>query len=247
MVATKDRDTYVSLAKLAEQAERYTDMLEYVKAAIRVSDAHLSVDERSLLSVAYKNLTSNLRSSWRIVSHFEEYATTKSRAHELRLTRSSKLEIERELISICEDVLRLLSHTLIPAARPGDEVVFYYKMKGDYYRYLAEFTQNAARKENAQASLDSYKLAYKFALATLEATHPTRLGLALNFAVYYRDVLDSPERACHLAKHAFDEAVAVLDQMPEATYRDSLLILQLLRDDLTMWFKEIQERDALEA
>ena len=103
-------------------------MLEYVKGAIRVSNARLSVDERSLLSVAYKNLTGNLRSSWRIVSHFEEYASAKNKAHELRLTRSSKLDIERELISICEDVLRLLSKTLIPAARPGDELVFYYKM-----------------------------------------------------------------------------------------------------------------------
>jgi len=80
-------------------------------------------------------------------------------------------------------------------------------------------------------------------LATLDATHPTRLGLALNFSVYYRDVLNSPERACHLAKHAFDEAVAVLDEMPEQTYRDSLIILQLLRDDLTLWFKEMQEQD----
>jgi len=140
-------------------------------------------------------------------------------------------------------VLGLLTNALIPAARPGDETVFYYKMKGDYYRYLTEFTQDEARKAAATSSLDSYKLAYKLALSSLDATHPTRLGLALNFAVYYRDVLNSPDRACHLAKHAFNEAVAVLDQMPESTYRDSLLILQLLRDDLTLWFKEIQERD----
>jgi 14-3-3 protein epsilon len=114
--------------------------------------------------------------------------------------------------------------------------------KGDYYRYLAEFSSDSTRQKPANSSLDAYKLAYKLALSTLEPTHPTRLGLALNFSVYYRDVLNSPERACHLAKHAFDEAVAVLDQMPEATYRDSLLILQLLRDDLMLWFKEIQER-----
>ena len=114
--------------------------------------------------------------------------------------------------------------------------------RGDYYRYLAELSRDDKRKEYAAASLDAYKLAYKLALNTLEATHPTRLGLALNFAVYYRDVLNSPERACHLAKHAFDEAVQVLDQMPESTYRDSLLILQLLREDLLLWFKEIQER-----
>lgn len=107
---------------------------------------------------------------------------------------------------------------------------------------MAEFAQAESRKDYAGASLDAYKIAYKVALSTLEATHPTRLGLALNFAVYFRDVLNSPERACHLAKHAFDEAVAILDQMPESKYRDSLLILQLLREDLTLWFKEMQEQ-----
>ena len=98
------------------------------------------------------------------------------------------------------------------------------------------------KEEYAIASLEAYKLAYKLALNTLEATHPTRLGLALNFSVYFRDVLNSPERACHLAKHAFDEAVAVLDQEPESTTQDSIMILQLLRDDLILWYKEIQER-----
>lgn len=129
---------------------------------------------------------------------------------------------------------------LIPT--PLSTIFIVCNRKGDYYRYLAEFAQTSAQKKYAESSLDAYKLAYKTALSTLEATHPTRLGLALNFSVYYRDIMNSPERACHLAKHAFDEAVAVLDQMPESTYRDSLLILQLLRDDLTLWFREIQER-----
>jgi len=222
-------------------------MVEYVKGMVSFSEARLSAEERSLLSVAYKNLTGSLRSSWRIVSHIQEVNGRRSNGRENALMRQEKDGIEHELIDVCEDVLNLLNTTLIPAAKPGDETVFYYKMKGDYLRYLAEFTRDEAQKESAAWSLEAYKLAYKLALSSLEATHPTRLGLALNFSVYYRDVLNSPDRACHLAKHAFDEAVAVLDQMPESKYRDSLLILQLLRDDLTLWFKEIQERDEQES
>ena len=82
--------------------------------------------------------------------------------------------------------------------------------KGDYLRYLAELGRGKAKEDYAISSLDAYKLAYKLALSTLDATHPTRLGLALNFSVYFRDVLNSPEKACHLAKHAFDEAIAEL-------------------------------------
>jgi len=47
--------------------------------------------------------------------------------------------------------------------------------------------------------------------------------------------LNSPDRACHLAKQAFDDAIAELDSLSEESYRDSTLIMQLLRDNLTLW------------
>lgn len=113
--------------------------------------------------------------------------------------------------------------------------------KGDYFRYLAEFAQQSDRSHYSDLSLAAYKYAYKHALAKLEPTHPTRLGLALNFAVYYHDVRKSPERACHLGKHAFDEAVACLNESSSVqVMRDSMMILQLLRDDLVIWSGEMQ-------
>jgi 14-3-3 protein epsilon len=59
--------------------------------------------------------------------------------------------------------------------------------------------------------------------------------LALNFSVFYYEILNSPDRACHLAKSAFDDAIAELDSLSEESYRDSTLIMQLLRDNLTLW------------
>ena len=113
--------------------------------------------------------------------------------------------------------------------------------KGDYFRYLAEFAQQSDRSSYSDLSLAAYKFAYKHALAKLEPTHPTRLGLALNFAVYYHDVRKSPERACHLGKHAFDEAVTCLNESSSVqVMRDSMMILQLLRDDLVIWSGEMQ-------
>ena len=47
--------------------------------------------------------------------------------------------------------------------------------------------------------------------------------------------MNSPDRACHLAKQAFDDAIAELDSLSEESYRDSTLIMQLLRDNLTLW------------
>ena len=236
-------------------------MVAYVKEVVSFARARLTAEERSLLSVAYKNRTGQLRNGWRVVSQIEDAEKSRSSAtrRESLLAQRERQVIEKDILDVCLDVLGMLDSTLIPAARPGDETVFYYKMynhllhqsvsllicvhrKGDYLRYLAELGRGDIKEEYAIASLDAYKLAYKLAMNTLEPTHPTRLGLALNFSVYFRDVLNSPERACHLAKHAFDEAVAVLDQESESTTRDSIMILQLLRDDLILWYKEIQER-----
>jgi len=49
------------------------------------------------------------------------------------------------------------------------------------------------------------------------------------------EILNSPDRACHIAKQAFDDAIAELDTLSEESYKDSTLIMQLLRDNLTLW------------
>jgi len=114
-------------------------------------------------------------------------------------------------------------------------------MKGDYHRYLAEFQTGNPRKEAAENSLIAYKSATETAQSDLQATHPIRLGLALNFSVFYYEILNSQDRACHLAKTAFDEAIAQLDTLSEDSYKDATLIMQLLRDNLTLWTSEGEE------
>ncbi|TRY90512.1 hypothetical protein DNTS_002646 [Danionella cerebrum] len=150
------------------------------------------------------------------------------------------LQVENELKSICNDILDVLDKHLIPAANTGESKVFYYKMKGDYHRYLAEFASGNDRKEAAENSLVAYKAASDMALTELPPTHPIRLGLALNFSVFYYEILNSPDRACRLAKAAFDDAIAELDTLSEDSYKDSTLIMQLLRDNLTLWTSDIQ-------
>ncbi len=113
--------------------------------------------------------------------------------------------------------------------------------KGDYHRYQAEFSTGNERKTAAETSLIAYKHANDIAGNRLNPTHPIRLGLALNFSVFYYEILQTPERACRLAKNAFDEAIAELDTLSEDSYKDSTLIMQLLRDNLTLWTSDIED------
>jgi len=230
-----DRDSKTFLAQLCEQAERYDEMVAYMKEVAKLG-SDLSINERNLLSVAYKNVVGTRRASWRIISSIEQKEGSKgSPEKHVKAIKDYRIQIEEELEKVCQDVLDVLEENLIPKAETGESKVFYHKMKGDYHRYLAEFASGEKRKEAATAAHDAYKNATDVAQTELIPTHPIRLGLALNFSVFYYEILNSPDRACHLAKQAFDDAIAELDQLSEESYRDSTLIMQLLRDNLTLW------------
>jgi len=234
-----DREQHVYKAKLAEQAERYDEMVEAMKNVAQL-DVELTVEERNLLSVAYKNVIGARRASWRIVSSIEQKEENKGSDEKLAMIKNYRTSVEKELKDICNDILDILDKHLIPAATTGESKVFYYKMKGDYHRYLAEFATGNDRKEAAENSLVAYKAASDIAMTELPPTHPIRLGLALNFSVFYYEILNSPDRACRLAKAAFDDAIAELDTLSEESYKDSTLIMQLLRDNLTLWTSDMQ-------
>ncbi|QSL65736.1 hypothetical protein MERGE_000014 [Pneumocystis wakefieldiae] len=225
--AMTTREDSVYLAKLAEQAERYEEMVESMKK-VASSGQELTVEERNLLSVAYKNVIGARRASWRIVSSIEQKEENKGNLAQALLIKEYRSKIESELTCICNDILTVLDTHLIVSANTGESKVFYYKMKGDYYRYLAEFAVGDKRKAPSDASLAAYKEASGIAGTDLPPTHPIRLGLALNFSVFYYEILNSPDCACHLAKQAFDDAIAELDTLSEESYKDSTLIMLIL-------------------
>lgn len=240
------REDQVYMAKLAEQAERYDEMVAYMKEVAKLG-VELTVEERNLLSVAYKNVIGARRASWRIVSSIEQKEETKGNETQVKKIKEYRQKIEKELSDVCQDILNVLDDHLIPAAEAGESKVFYYKMKGDYHRYLAEFATGDKRKDAASQAHDAYKAATDIAQTELAPTHPIRLGLALNFSVFYYEILNSPDRACHLAKQAFDDAIAELDTLSEESYKDSTLIMQLLRDNLTLWTSDLQDEGDKEA
>ncbi|KAI7891750.1 14-3-3-like protein [Mucor mucedo] len=235
-----ERENNVYMAKLAEQAERYDEMVQFTKEVAKMG-IELTVEERNLLSVAYKNVIGARRASWRIVSSIEQKEESKGNSTQVDKIKAYRQKIENELQDVCQDILNVLTDDLIPNAQGGESRVFYYKMKGDYHRYLAEFLTGDARKNAATEAHDAYKNATEVAQTELAPTHPIRLGLALNFSVFYYEILNSPERACHLAKQAFDDAIAELDTLSEESYKDSTLIMQLLRDNLTLWTSDLQD------
>jgi len=223
------------MAKLAEQAERYDDMVKFM-TELTEKDEKLTDEQRNLLSVAFKNVVGARRSAWRIVSSIETKLSDKGESTDLQ--KAYREEIEAELKQRCGDVLKLIDNYLLKTTTDsGEGKVFYQKMKGDYYRYLVEVTTGDERKDLAEKSKTAYGEATETADG-LANTHPIKLGLALNYSVFHYEIMNDGKKACELAKTAFDEAIAELDSLKEDSYKDSTLIMQLLRDNLTLWTSE---------
>jgi 14-3-3 protein epsilon len=232
------REELIFMAKICEQTERFEDMLEYMKK-VAYLDQPLTIDERNLLSVAYKNSVGSRRTAWRALTSIEAKEEAKSSKY-LPLLRDYKEKIEKELNQYCDDILQVLDKKLIPGSQGNTEAnVFYYKMKGDYYRYIAEYGTGDLHQKASNNALQAYSNANDVAIASLKTTHPIRLGLALNFSVFHYEVMNDPNKACQLAKEAFDQAISDIEQLDEDVYKDATTIMQLIRDNLTLWTSEL--------
>ncbi|KAG0620123.1 hypothetical protein M758_4G191200 [Ceratodon purpureus] len=132
-------------------------MVESMKKVAKL-DVELTVEERNLLSVGYKNVIGARRASWRIMSSIEQKEESRGNDQNVKRIKEYRHKVEEELSKICNDILTIIDEHLIPSSSTGESTVFYYKMKGDYYRYLAEFKTGNERKEAADQSLKAYQV-----------------------------------------------------------------------------------------
>jgi len=178
----------ISLARITEQAERHEETIKYMEEIVKMKKEDLTVEERNILSSAYKNCVSSRRNAWRSI-YGVEVKEKNNKSKFLYLVTDLKTTLENELNNLCGKVLNLIDEYLLKRATSDESKVFYLKMKGDYYRYLAEFSTGEKNKEVANNSMKSYKEANELAIK-LHCTNPIKLGLALNFSVFFYEVMN---------------------------------------------------------
>jgi len=147
------------------------------------------------------------------------------------------------LTKMCNNVISTIDNSLIKRAEDNEAKVFYLKMKGDYNRYIAEYAQGELKQKVAEAALGAYKAASDES-KKLSQINPISLGLALNFSVFYYEVMNDHEQACGIAKTTLDAANKELPQNVEdddEQYRDAMSIINLLKENLEMWKIEGEE------
>merc|ERR1711998_398811 len=239
-------------------------MKEIIEIGLKADE--LTQEERNLISVGYKNLMSERRTSWRTVDQQERKAMkADAEGHEyLPYITAYKETIAKEIDAVIEKVIEdvVKKYTSGPLkAENAENLVFFYKMQGDYNRYGAEIASGEAAASYQKRAGEAYAAAHtageqetditdqqtgQVSRGFLKKTNPILLGLALNHSVFYFEICKEPNEAKKLAQRAFDDALAKLDELPEEQYKDSTLIMQLLKDNLTLWSENENEEDGVQ-
>ena len=147
------------------------------------------------------------------------------------------------MIKICTEIQKVIDTYLLPNAKDSETKVFFLKLKGDYYRYHSEFALGNDFDTATNQAEKAYKEAYEIANKDIPISNSTRLGLALNYSVFYYEIKNLKDEACSIAKNAFDEAMKVLDELEKVKAKDTLLIIQLLKENLILWSNEMSEEE----
>ncbi|ELQ76491.1 Multifunctional chaperone (14-3-3 family) [Trachipleistophora hominis] len=232
-------DQLILRASLSERAERYEDMIKDMKRVIQLhweNKIEITPKVRNYFSMAFKNLTGTRRAAWRTLCiEKDKYKDTNLENYNVIV--DYLVEVENELNTICDDVIGHIDKHILKEneiALDVESQVFFLKMKGDYFRYKAEVAAGQDFLAFKTESKNAYEKASEIA-NELAPVNSLRLGLCLNYSVFYYEIEKMPDKACMLAKQAFDDAIKDIDVLSEEHYKDSTLIMQLLRDNLSLW------------
>jgi len=261
-------DQYYILMQLCENCERYDDMVFYTKKYLEAvkpkylppapppkkedEEKEPASDPVHRISVAMKHYVNPLRQRQRLVSQTENDEDAKEFKKDCKaLSDVYKTYTLEQLKARCKEVTDTLDSIIAAFKKKGYDdketavrVVTIYKMKGDYFRYTSEHNNEDDDKKAAQEAYEkAWEVVNKHALST---THPTRLGLALNNSVFLWEIMKDKDKAKTMAKTAFDKGISKLDDTKQADYQDATLIMQLLRDNLTIWSADDQEEEMQE-
>jgi 14-3-3 protein epsilon len=231
----------IFMARVAEQAERFEDMVEYLQAVVKSKNEDFTTEERNLLSVGFKNQIGSKRTAIRTISAIEQ--NPKYSKFNDGLSKYKK-KIEQELYNQCISIVDIVKGQCMGVAATDETKAFFYKMIGDYYRYVAECAQGDQLDTVKNGALENYQHAQKSS-ESLNACNPIRLGLALNFSVFHYEVMNNHKQACELGEAALSDALEKIDDVDEETFRDAKSIIELLKENLSLW-KEEEEQNAVE-
>ena len=230
------RDEYVYLSKLYEKAQRFEDMISSINKFIELNPK-LSKEERNILSAGFKNILFDKRENWRFLSSMER-KKKKKKSKQVIYIQEIKNHIEKEIRNVVENVHNLIDKYLINNCVDNESKIFYMRLKADHYRYLCEISKE---KDLLEKTEKIYKEAYNMSMKELPHINNERIGVCLNFALFYYEIKGDKKEGYRIAKNCFEESMKYLEELEKFKSKDALMLIQLLKENLIFWSSEMNE------
>lgn len=223
-----------SLAQVSLIAERYEDASKYVEDLIKKKKEDLTKDEKNIFYNSFKYIINSKRGAWQSANYIEE--KEKNEDH-ISYIKNYKDILEKEIYDICKNVITLINNFLLTKTILDESKIFFLKMKGDYYRYLCEFKSLSENKNYADECEKNYKNAIELS-QNISWINQTKLGLYLNYSVFYYEIKKDAKKAIHIAKEAIKSAKKYSDKLKEEEDKDAELSIQTMKENINYWEEE---------
>jgi 14-3-3 protein epsilon len=234
-----ERDVALFMAQVLDQTDRYQDMMNFMKRVVELNPA-LSVDERNLLAVSYKNVLTPRRNGLQTLSAIASHMEGQATPNRIREICDIRAGLEAEVQAICNQLIELVTSKLLPAATTPNARIFFEKLRADYYRYMCESISGEEQREIAAKAREAYGSAIDQAKAVLKPASSLYLGLVLNYTVFLDEALHSRAEALEIANETYAEgSIAIQDANDEEKAEVSML-LDLLRSNINTWTEKTQ-------
>ena len=228
----------MALVRTAEQLERWTDMVMFMKQYVGMN-AHLSPDDRVVFAATYKQRIRPIRNHLAFLDILIGHLNSKQKYGLADQVRHYRMGVLGELQSVCKDCADVVDNELFPATQSFDDQIFYLWLKGDVYRYVCEFTTDKDTWNPTKTALDCYERALDMARRHLMPVNPMVLNLVMNYCVFIEQIMGRKDDAIAETKKLLASIQeTVEDNGKEVVTDEAREIIKRIRANVDIWMSQ---------
>lgn len=227
-----ERELYMYMAHVYDQTDRHQETIDLITKAINL-DPKLSIDEINLLSSSYKTIVTKHRNAIKTLEAISKYHDESANEEIIGEYDHIESMVVNDLVNICNNFIKTIDETLIPYETDIDAILFYYKLKADYLRYICEARKND--DEIKDKCRETYEFAVHYAKENVPKYKPSFLGLMLNYSIFLVDVLGNKEKGIEIAQNAYDESLPFIDHNINDSFNEATMIIIMMNENIQKW------------
>jgi 14-3-3 protein epsilon len=219
---------------LYQHLKREKEGIDAVHELIAI-DPVFDRQRRGLFQAVYKLVIDPLRSSLRVLSEYQELEAGRGRGDHAALLAAKRDRALRQLLSHSKDAIAAIDSALLPNAGDARAAVFFHKLKGDFYRYMAEYADETDAVAAGNAAEEAYAAALAVAGQALQDCDPVRLALVLNAAIFKCDIRKDTGTAAEMLEGAIAACERKPPDLPEEARAEAEELIRFMKQNLMAW------------